>query len=284
MHWHEMTRLPFFIALALICGVAQGADHEISVSVAKTFRLGDPLVMEIVHRNNSAVAWKLLQPDRSPKVWIKYLPIDKKEPIGGGFYGQGFGALWVETTILGKKVLVVEDPPRGPKIEIAPQSEYRFKHDMYDPEDFDGWVIPGHWKAWAVNEVEKLEGDPVEFDIVYCVESIDMLQAVALDTKWTRSARDAAIKWLQKVRPEMEVMDAYPDLTRFKVPQEYIDRVHERNRVNFEKFDQWWKANRDTREVQELIDGVNRRYGLDPEKARKAVAEMPRLKRTPPKK
>ena len=91
----------------------------------------------------------------------------------------------------------------------------------------------------------------------------------------SRSARDAAIKWLRRVKPNMRMRDAYPDPKRFNVPQEFIDRVHKNNQQDLDDFAKWWRENRDKLSTQQAIDAVNREYGLDPVQARHAVDALP---------
>lgn len=268
-----LLAVAWLIVLPIARAQERGPEHILKVSVpATTFRLGDPIPLSLIHENRSAMSWELARPNTniSTMMQLYYLPIDKKEPIGGGSYGFLFGSLEAEFVRRrnDKKVHINQ-------IVIPAQREHRFTREIYDVEHSYDIIIPGRWKAWGTNRLEKLEATPVEFQIVYCADSVDTLFAVASNDKWSRSARDAAIKWLRKVKPNMRMMDAYPDPQRFKVPQEFIDRVHKNNQQNLDDFAEWWRENRDKPATQQAIDAVNREYGLDPVQARKAIDALP---------
>lgn len=243
---------------------------KVSVT-ATTLRLGDLIPISVIHENHSAASWELTQPNAQiPYIMeLSYLPINKKEPIAFGTYKAYFG--WFETNVVRRRG---DKKFQSVTVAIPAQGQHRFTEEIYDVEN-SSIIIPGRWKAWATNDLEKLEATPVEYQIVYCADSVDTLFAVASNDKWSRSARDAAIKWLRRVKLNMRMMDAYPDPKRFKVPQEFIDRVHKNNQQNLDDFAEWWRENRDKPSTQQVIDAVNREYGLDPVQARKAIDALP---------
>jgi hypothetical protein len=156
-----------------------------------------------------------------------------------------------------------------PTIEVEAGGEFKFFHNLY-PAPTSSRLIPGHWQIVAENRLENLESKPAEFDLVFSERSVDYCLKHAMDDD--RGTRLWARGWLRRLRPDLAEEEETPIL--WTDPNE-VALAKAKNQKVMDAIAAWWKKNRDTAEVRKAIDDVNRNSGLDPIKAREAVAALP---------
>ncbi|HWK03326.1 MAG TPA: hypothetical protein VNS58_06825 [Puia sp.] len=202
-----------------------------------SYFFGEAIPVKVCFENPSKETMVLEDPSKSADVMLHLIDVGDQQD-----YYYYMKKMQVLITDPKKDQYVIVDPPKE-HISISPSSSFEFTTNANERL----YLQPGTYNCYVSEGND--ESNKVEIKIVFNQHSVDHFFMIAQNADMEYSRRDWAMKAIQRIYPRFKlnlVTENDPKDSKTKKEAENIPVYHE--------FEEWWKKNKDTKEVKSLFN------------------------------